>query len=71
MRSVTMSELEVALDPRFKGGQGWGGGDSLREAVPLRDGGGGRRSVAGTGFCGRAHQRSRSWSGGGSSSGFL
>ena len=33
-----MSELEVALEPGFKGGRGWSCGNSFREALPLRDG---------------------------------
>ena len=33
-----MNELEVAVDPGFKGGQGESGGNSLRETVPLKDG---------------------------------
>ena len=27
----------MALDPGFKGGQGWSCGNSIREAIPLRD----------------------------------
>ena len=29
-----MSEVEVAVDPGFKGGQRWSGGNSFREVVP-------------------------------------
>ena len=56
-----MSELEVALDPGFKEGQGWSRGNSFREAVPLKDGVGeeGLLPIHHTGFCGMAHQRSR------------
>ena len=35
-----MSELEVALDPGFKRGQGWSRGNSFREVAPLRGGAG-------------------------------
>ena len=62
--------VEVVLDPGLKGGQGWGCGNSFREAIPLGDGEGEENLMSVQGPVVGNIKRNMSWFGGGSS-GFL